>query len=269
MNDVHARQRLILGDLQDHLASAHVAVVGASGTGSPCVVQLAHLGVGAITIVDDEPIDKTNLNRILGATPKDAEDEALKVDVVARLVAPLSARVTKHAVEATPTNMDDLLHDADLVISCVDNHTTRWHLNNWTRSNGIPFIDMGCKAVRTKHHVNLYCDIRVCISNGPCLNCMDALDPERLAFEALSKKEQDARVRERYADEPVVEASVMPMTTATASLAVNAAMHILVGLDLPMPPQVVVNLTTAEITVPKIRPCRACQTSNQQHGATT
>ena len=48
---------------QRRLLAARVAVIGAGGLGSPSLLYLAAAGVGRITVVDDDDVDETNLQR--------------------------------------------------------------------------------------------------------------------------------------------------------------------------------------------------------------
>lgn len=50
---------------QRRLAAAHVAVVGAGGVGSPVLLALAAAGIGTITVIDDDVVELTNLQRQL------------------------------------------------------------------------------------------------------------------------------------------------------------------------------------------------------------
>ena len=52
------------------------------GTGNPIVEQLMRLGVGVLMIVDDDRMEKRNVNRILNSTMRDVRDKRLKVDVL-------------------------------------------------------------------------------------------------------------------------------------------------------------------------------------------
>ena len=52
-------------DGQQKLQDAHVAIIGAGGLGSPVAMYLASAGVGQLTIVDDDTVDLSNLQRQL------------------------------------------------------------------------------------------------------------------------------------------------------------------------------------------------------------
>ena len=82
-----ARQALAFGpEVNSLLKQLSVAVVGCGGTGSPVVQLLARLGVGRIIVIDDDVVEHSNLNRLHGATRKDADNAVSKVDVMAREV---------------------------------------------------------------------------------------------------------------------------------------------------------------------------------------
>src|SRR5205823_6090036 len=85
VSDTVARQVLAWGNTgQNRLTTAHAAVVGAGGTGSQVALQLAHLGIGRLTLIDFDLVERSNLSRLLGSTPADVGRS--KVDVLASAV---------------------------------------------------------------------------------------------------------------------------------------------------------------------------------------
>ena len=66
MREQFIRQTMILGnDALDRLQNSHVAVFGIGGVGSFCAEALARAGVGSLTLVDDDTVAPSNLNRQL------------------------------------------------------------------------------------------------------------------------------------------------------------------------------------------------------------
>ena len=76
-----SRTELLLGkDAMIRLKNAKVAVFGVGGVGSYAVEAIARTGIGSITIIDNDDVALTNINRQLPATHSTIG--MLKVDVV-------------------------------------------------------------------------------------------------------------------------------------------------------------------------------------------
>jgi sulfur-carrier protein adenylyltransferase/sulfurtransferase len=125
---------------QRRLAAAHVAVVGAGGLGSPAVLALVAAGVGELTVVDDDVVEHTNLQRQI--LHRHADLGQLKVDSATRAAADLSPATTVHAVAArlTDANALELLRGADLVIDGSDTFDTRAAVASACEELGIPLV---------------------------------------------------------------------------------------------------------------------------------
>ena len=68
MSDAFLREEMLLGaDATARLRASHVAVFGIGGVGSYAVEALARAGVGALTLIDNDTVGETNLNRQLCA----------------------------------------------------------------------------------------------------------------------------------------------------------------------------------------------------------
>lgn len=130
-----------LGEVgQRRLRAAHVAVVGAGGLGAPVVLALAAAGVGAITIIDDDDVELSNLQRQVMHRHSDVGHP--KVDSAVRVAADLSPETVVHAKRArlASANADDLLAGADLVIDGTDTFETRLEVAAAAERLGIPLV---------------------------------------------------------------------------------------------------------------------------------
>ncbi|KGN40092.1 molybdopterin biosynthesis MoeZ [Knoellia aerolata DSM 18566] len=130
-----------IGDTgQRRLRAARVLVVGAGGLGSPVLLYLAAAGVGRLTVVDDDTVDETNLQRqvVHGVADVDRPKPHSAVDALAALapgveVVPVTARLTSATVL-------DLVADHDVVVDGADNFPTRYLVGDACARLGVPHV---------------------------------------------------------------------------------------------------------------------------------
>jgi len=127
-------------DGQRRLEVARVLVVGAGGLGSPAAFYLAAAGVGTLRLVDDDVVDRSNLQRqILHA---DARIGVAKVESAAIALSALNPRTHVEAVaeRITSGNVERLLDGVDVVIDGADNFPARYLLNDACVKLGKPLV---------------------------------------------------------------------------------------------------------------------------------
>ena len=142
MNERFSRTQLLLGpDAMDALARAHVAVFGIGGVGGYAAEALARCGVGAITIVDDDVVGPTNVNRqIIAASSSIGRN---KVDVMAERIRDINPNcdVTPRKCFYLPATADQFdFTSLDYVLDCVDTVTAKLQLIERAHSAGTPII---------------------------------------------------------------------------------------------------------------------------------
>jgi sulfur-carrier protein adenylyltransferase/sulfurtransferase len=115
---------------QARLARAHVLVVGAGGLGAPVLQYLAGAGIGAITLLDPDRVDESNLHRQPLFTMADIG--RTKVDAAAdRLLATNpDLRLETHAEALTADNVTGFLTPVDLVVDAADSFATSYILSD-------------------------------------------------------------------------------------------------------------------------------------------
>lgn len=149
------------------MLAGRVLVVGAGGLGAAAMPYLASAGVGHLTIVDDDDVDLTNLQRqILHTTanvgrPKveSAREGLLRInpDIDVELV---SQRVGD-------AELDGLVAGADVVLDCCDNFATRQAVNRACLKHRKPLVSGA--ALRFDGQVSVY-DLRQ--TDAPCYGCL-------------------------------------------------------------------------------------------------
>lgn len=139
----YARQMLLpqVGEAgQAKLAAARVAVIGAGGLGAPALLYLAAAGVGHITLIDDDRVERSNLHRqVIHA---DARVGLGKAESARMTLAALNPRVRVLPVpdRLCAENVETLLREHDIVIDGADNFATRYLLAAATRRLGMPMV---------------------------------------------------------------------------------------------------------------------------------
>ena len=116
-------------DGQARVSAAHALVIGAGGLGSPAVLYLAAAGVGRITLVDDDTVDLTNLQRQIAHTT--AREGQAKVASAAEAMLAINPTIVVETMvqRADPDALDRLVASADVVLDCSDNFATRQAVN--------------------------------------------------------------------------------------------------------------------------------------------
>jgi len=136
----HIMLRELGGVGQQKLLKAHVALVGLGALGGPAAMYLAAAGVGRLTLVDDDTVSLSNLQRqILFGT---AEVGSPKTDAGASRLTFINpdVAVVQTRQRLTAANARELLQGADIVLDGCDNFTTRFDVNDACYELGIALV---------------------------------------------------------------------------------------------------------------------------------
>lgn len=141
--DRHARH-IMLKEIGGHgqklLANAKVVIIGVGGLGSPCALYLAAAGLGQLTLIDDDVVDLSNLQRQIIYRTQDIDKP--KTEIAKKSLLELDPELEIIAIQSKidETNARDLLKNADLVIDGCDNFTTRHLVNKICHELKIPLL---------------------------------------------------------------------------------------------------------------------------------
>lgn len=154
---------------QRRLGAGHVLLVGAGGLGSPAALYLAAAGVGHLTVVDDDVVETSNLQRQV--LHGDAGAGRPKVDSARERLLALNPGVAVAGVadRIDAANARRLLAGQDLVIDGSDNFATRYAVNEACVALGIPAVHGS--VFRFEGQVTVFWPAGPG-GDGPCYRCL-------------------------------------------------------------------------------------------------
>jgi molybdopterin/thiamine biosynthesis adenylyltransferase/rhodanese-related sulfurtransferase len=162
---------------QRRLRDSRVLVAGAGGLGSPAALYLAAAGVGHLSIVDDDRVERSNLQRQV--LHGDADTGQLKIHSAARTLLALNpgVAVSGMATRIDASNARHLLAGHDVVIDGSDNFDTRYAINEACVALGLPNVHGS--VFRFEGQVAVFWPGRPG-HPGPCYRCLypEAPPPE-------------------------------------------------------------------------------------------
>jgi molybdopterin/thiamine biosynthesis adenylyltransferase len=227
--------RLFGEEGQRRLRATKATVIGVGGLGSPLVQHLALLGVGSMTLIDDEELDETNRNRFVGAWYDDPVPGSAKVLIAARLVREIDPliSVTPLKVGLVSEAAFAAVREGDWVFGGFDEDGPRAILNELCAAYAKPYVDLASDVPEAGVYGG-----RVCVAwdGGGCLHCLDALD-ERDVEAYLSTDAEEAGRAAIYGV-PVAALrqagpSVSPINSVVAALAATEFMVAVTGMREP------------------------------------
>lgn len=141
MNEKTMRAEMLLGAAaMEKLNKSHVAVFGLGGVGSWCAEALARSGVGELTLIDQDTVSQTNINRQLCALVSTVD--APKAEVMAARVREINPDISVRALVGcyTAAERDKFFAEYDFVADAIDLVSCKVDLIMSCRERGIPII---------------------------------------------------------------------------------------------------------------------------------
>lgn len=160
---------------QQKLLNSKILIVGAGGLGSPAVIYLAAAGVGHITIYDNDTVDLSNLQRQIAHYTTDiGTGKAISTrDTLNKLNPDVKVEAVQQRLEGE--TLDEAVKNADVVLDCSDNFSTRFAINQACVKQQTPLVSGA--AIRFEGQVSVFTSGK---NNSPCYNCLYTSDGEEL-----------------------------------------------------------------------------------------
>ena len=170
MSNRYARQILFYGigeARQKTLREKSAAIVGCGALGCTSANLLVRSGLGYLKIIDRDFIEESNLQRQSLFDEEDINKNLPKAIAAQKKLEKINphVRIKAFVTDLNPSNINNTLRDADVIIDGTDNFETRFLLNDFCVKNCIPWIYGACIG-------SIGMTMNIIPSKTPCLRCV-------------------------------------------------------------------------------------------------
>ncbi len=151
---------------QQKLLDSHVVILGLGGLGSPVAMYLATAGIGEITLLDDDEVELSNLQRQIVHLM--SSQGLAKVDSAASTMLGLNPDIKLNIIKqrlAEP-ELQKVIENCQVVADCSDNFETRFMLNRACFNQSVPLVSGA--AIRWEGQLTTF----MMNEASPCYRCL-------------------------------------------------------------------------------------------------
>ncbi len=214
MDDRYSRQILFPGigpDGQARLTEAHAVIAGCGALGCVQAMLLARAGVGRLTLIDRDYVERSNLQRQILFDECDAAAGLPKAIAAQRRLTAINSEIEIRAVveDLDARNIAELFEGAGVILDATDNFETRYLINDWSVQSSVPWI---YGAAVGSYGISM----PVLPGQGACLRCIYPTPPS--------------------GDQPTCETAgvLNPVTTVVGAWQAAGAMKVLSGSEIDL-----------------------------------
>lgn len=227
---------------QQKITEARALIIGAGGLGSPAALYLASAGVGHITLVDNDTVDLTNLQRqILHTTERVGQSKVASGRLALQQINP-EIQIVALQERAQDARLEQLVSQASIVLDCCDNFSTRHAVNAACVKYGVPLVSGAAIAFDGQ--------ISVFDPRDPASPCYACLFPPDQQFEEVLCSTMGV---------------FAPLVGIIGAMQAAEALKVIMGLGQPLTGRLLlldaVNMEWTSIGVAKNSSCAVCGAS--------
>ncbi|MDM8545869.1 HesA/MoeB/ThiF family protein [Candidatus Venteria ishoeyi] len=166
----YARQIALPGigpEGQEKLLAARVLIIGMGGLGSPAAIYLATAGVGHLVLSDYDRVELSNLQRQIVHNTQDIGE--LKVASARQHLQLLNPdlKITTLDYQLVDEELHSQIQQADVVLDCSDNFSTRFAINRVCVKTGTPLVSGA--AIGFEGQISVFLPDQ---ADSPCYHCI-------------------------------------------------------------------------------------------------
>jgi len=201
--DICNRHILVFGkEIQNLISSINIGIISVGGIGLILIELLMRLFPNIITFIDKDIVEKSNLNRLVGATLVDVIIKTKKTDLASRNILKFNSQQNIRAIDGDFLEKEnqEKFKECDFIIGCSDSNAVRIATNRFCLAHGITYLDCGVGAI-VKDGILRNAGGQIIIikpDSDFCLHCSGMFDVSQAMKEFLSNEEKKRQENEGY-----------------------------------------------------------------------
>ncbi|MDX8337018.1 ThiF family adenylyltransferase [Candidatus Cetobacterium colombiensis] len=215
-----------LNNLKKIFSTEKISIVGVGGLGSIVAEHLVNMGFNNLVLIDNDVVEYSNLNRLVGAKYKDAQEKKLKVEVVKKHLLEINPFLNIKSISSEVKSDEALneLVESSKVFLTTDNHSSRALVNDFCLKYFIPFISIGVNISVINNAISDISGEIIKIFPGDkfCLRCLQRIRQINVDYENIENEKIKEKILKRGYLKEHKEPAVKTLNTILASLGVDS-----------------------------------------------
>ena len=223
-------------EVQNAISRMHIGIVGVGSVGCIVAEAIIRIGVGNVTLIDPDKVERHNLDRLLYGTIRDVGTEKV---LLAKERMEQNATASNIRITAIPAPVQEskayrAALDCDVLFSCVDRPMARDVLNHIANAHLVPVFDGGI-AVEQNLQQNGFSSAHwrshIVTPYHQCLRCNRQYNTSMVMMERDGSLDDSSYIRNLPASDRPNNENVFPFSLAVAASMTNMMIRYLIGQE--------------------------------------
>lgn len=208
-----------------------ITIVGVGGLGSIIAENLVRNGFPSINLIDHDIIEKSNLNRIVGAFFSDTQTKTYKVEAIQKHLQKVNpdAEIKSFPNDVYDNEVEEVIALSDWVFVATDNHSSRFKTQELCLKYFVPLISVGVNITVEEGEIQDMSGevITARVGDKLCLNCLGRINQTKVAYDLYPDETiKDTLVQRGYVTgKDIKQPAVITLNSVLANMAIETLLN--------------------------------------------
>ncbi len=208
-----------------------ISIVGVGGLGSIIAENLIRNGFPSINLIDNDIIEKSNLNRIVGAFFSDTQSKTFKVEAIQKHLQKINpdAKIKSFPNDVYDAEIEEVLATSDWVFVATDNHSSRFKTQEICLKYFVPLISVGVNITVQDGEIKDMSGevITARVGDKLCLNCLGRINQTKVSYDRNPDESIRSTLVQRgyVTGKDIKQPAVITLNSVLANMAIETLLN--------------------------------------------